>query len=671
MAGGLVAGCGDNRDDQWTVDPAGFDGLGQISFNSLVARCLINTSTTTMTLSPANNETLYLTVRATDGKVIADALDDASNECAVPATYKIVINGAAGGEKIFLDYLNGTFALGTSGVPGLTMNVGLASVLIVRGSSGADKIYLGSTYATGGALAHSWINVNGDTSPDIRFDGPVDVRVTTGAGADIISADGGNGTTGTALDASISLSAYGGADNDTLTGGLGTNILDGGAGDDKFVQSANQGADTIIGGTGWDTVDYSVRTCDVNVTTCSSTQCTNTATGCHDAQFDILANGGCLATAVDVRDTTCKPAAATAKTACYGASGSPDTGCVLVESTCESDNSCGVDPDCIAQCQALQAQCNAACDDAQTAANLVCDAHYTHDVAVCNATYNACEAALGTPDCEVCTGDDGCNAEADTIDSDVETVLGGKGNDTLSVSRNFCTDGGATTTPKCTVKGQDGNDTLLGSIFADTLDGGNGDDMLQGGLGDDTLIGGAGVDTASYADRAAQVKVSLDSTKLWVTSPAKQNGQANENDSIASDVENLTGGTGNDMLRGNSGNNTIHGGGGDDIIEGGLGNDSLYADTSATDFGDALYGGAGNDILVGPTNAKKSVLIGGDGDDFIDASANGKADTISCDGANDSAGTAGTSVGGADVLIKNGGVTPDSVTSLAGCEQSL
>ena len=664
LAGGLVAGCGDSQDGQWTVDPSGFDGIGETSFYSLIAPCLINTTTSTMTLSPADGETLFLTLRATDGKVVADALDDFSAECAVPATYKIVVNGdtrANKGEKIFLDYLNGMFALGASGVPGLTLNVGPKSVLLVRGSSGADKIYLGSTYAAGGALAHSWINVNGDTSPDVRFDGPVDVRVTTGAGADIISADGGNGTGGTALDISIAFSAYGGADADTLTGGLGPSTLDGGAGDDKFIQTANTGADTIIGGTGTDTVDYSVRTCDVNVTTCSATQCTNTATQCHDDQFDPAT--GCLFTATDTRDhavTGCIPVADQDQTDCKDA----NTGCAKQEADCEAATP-GCDADCQAVCQAAQATCDANCDDVHTAAVLVCQKHYTHDVAVCNATFSACEALLAIPDCEVCIADDGCGTEADTVGSDVEIVLGGKGNDTLSVARDFCTDG-VTATPRCSVKGQDGNDTLIGSPLADTLDGGNGDDTLQGGLGDDTLIGGAGTDTVSYAERTVQVKVSLDPTKLWVTSPAKQNGQANENDSVAADIENLTGGSGNDLLRGNASANVIHGGAGDDTIEGAAGNDTLWADTGTGS--DALYGGAGNDNLYGPSGGVKATLIGGDGSDTIDATRNTVADTISCDGVNDAAGTAGTSPGDNDVLLKG---TGDTVTSLASCEHSL
>ena len=71
--------------------------------------------------------------------------------------------------------------------------------------------------------------------------------------------------------------------------------------------------------------------------------------------------------------------------------------------------------------------------------------------------------------------------------------------------------------------------------------------------------------------------------------------RSGENDSIAADIENLTGGSGNDFLRGSSIANIIHGGAGNDTIEGAAGNDALYGEAATT----SLYGGAGNDLLVG------------------------------------------------------------------------
>lgn len=539
VAGGLTAGCGEDKPEPWRIDPVDYDGLGEHTIPSLANPCLINTGASTMTLSVRGNETVYLTLRTADNVVIADGQTGGGAECAVPVTYKIAIVEDpvnTGVEKVFLDYLNGPFALGstTAGVAtaGITIALGAGSSLIVRGSSGADQIALGSTYASN-VLAHSWININGDGSPDVRMDAVTDVVVTAGAGADIISADGGQGTTGTALDATIGFSAYGGPDADTLTGGKGLATLAGGDGNDSIVQTATIGSDIIAGGKGTDTVDYSARTVSVNVTIC----------------------------------TTCAAAA-----------------------------------------------------------------------------------------CAVCIGDDGASGEADTVHDDVEIVLGSKGNDTLSARTAVCSNAAASPTVLCTLKGNDGDDTLIGSAHRDLLEGGNGNDTLGSGLGNDTVIGGAGIDTVSYSDRSNAVKVSLDATKLW---EAGQNGEPGENDSLATDIENLVGGAGDDFLRGSSAANIIRGGAGTDIIEGALGNDSLYGEADA----DRLYGSPGNDMLVGGAGA--DVLVGGDGDDFLDSSDSPATSdtTIDCDGVNDSADTAGTSPGTSDALVKD-----SSDTGMQHCE---
>jgi Ca2+-binding RTX toxin-like protein len=709
MAGGLAAGCAGN--DPWSIDPEGYDGLGEETFPLLANPCTINAGAGTMTLSVRGGETLYVSLRAADNTVIADGVTGTSAECAVPATYKIAVTedvSNAGIEKVFLDYINGPFALGTTtagvATPGITLALGVGSSLIVRGSSGADKIYLGSTFTTG-VLQHSWINVNGDTSPDVRMDGITAVKVSTGVGADIISADGGNGTNAVALDVGISFSAFGGPDADTLTGGKGPSTLDGGDGDDKFIQTLTVGADNIVGGKGVDTVDYSLRLTAVNVTVC--TVCSVDPSGC------IAADTTCRGTA-DTAQTTCNGTAASGLTTCNGNAASALTTCngtaASVLTTCNGnaasalttcnttaasdDATCtaacsGVQP-CIDACDAQQVLDLAACTSTNTAslatctstnttslatctstnttslatctsnnttAVAACTTTHTGAFATCDATEVTCQAGATTAACAVCIADDGAVGEGDTVNDDVEIVLGSKVGDTISAQWAVCSDAAATPTVKCTLKGNEGDDTLIGSSHNDLIDGGAGNDVIQGGLGDDTLIGGAGFDTVTYADRSVTVKVSLDSTKLWVVG---QNGEAGENDSIAADVENLTGGSGNDFLRGNALANIIHGGAGNDTIEGGLGNDSLYGDAG----NDLLYGGAGNDMLVGGAGA--DTLVGGDGDDFLDASDSpAAADTVlNCDGVNDSAGTPGTAPGTADGLVKD---SSDVVTAVA-CE---
>ena len=723
MAGGLIASCGGGS-QPWTIDPEGYDGLSEESFALLANPCTIDTNTTTMSLSVRGGETLYLSLRAADGKVIADGQTGGA-ECAVPSTYKIVItedSANRGVEKVFLDYINGTYALGsTTGsvvTPGITIALGATSSLVVRGSSGADKIYLGSTY-TGTAppvLQYSWINVNGDTSPDIRFTGVTDVKVSTGVGADVISADGGNGTTGLPLDSTIAFSAYGGPDADTLTGGKGSSLLDGGDGDDKFVQTATIGADTIVGGKGFDTVDYSARLASVNVTICSAASCAvSDACGCAAADVSCkatpdAAQTSCIGTA-DGNQVTCQGTPDAAQTSCIGTAdgnqvtcqGTPDaaqTSCIGTADGNQVTCNGTADDDwatCTGQCTPGDTSCTDPCDathlsdlgactlthtgdlaacqstrDAtcagihtgdlaacQATRDATCTGIHTGDLAACQATRDAtcdgletsCQATCTIPLCTVCIGDDGAAAEGDTVNDDVEIVLGGKGKDTISAQYAVCSNAAAPTpTVLCTLKGNDGDDTLIGSPHADLIDGGAGNDLLQGGLGNDTLIGGAGIDTVSYAERTNAVKVSLDSTKLWTPVAPFQNGEAGENDSIASDIENLTGGNGDDFLRGNASANIIHGGPGNDTIEGGAGNDALYGDAGD----DWLYGGTGDDHLVGGAGADR--LYGGDGNDLLDASdAPATADpVIDCDGVNDSLGAVSVTQGTADFLTKDG-----------------
>lgn len=79
-----------------------------------------------------------------------------------------------------------------------------------------------------------------------------------------------------------------------------------------------------------------------------------------------------------------------------------------------------------------------------------------------------------TADADGASGDDGQAGEHDSVGADVETMIGGRGNDRLT--------------------GNDGPGHLLGYGGNDVLRGGGGDDMLEGGEGRDQLHGDAGDD---------------------------------------------------------------------------------------------------------------------------------------------------------------------------------
>ena len=153
--------------------------------------------------------------------------------------------------------------------------------------------------------------------------------------------------------------------------------------------------------------------------------------------------------------------------------------------------------------------------------------------------------------------------------------------------------------------GQGGTDRLLGSGGADTLDDGD----TSGSANADVLDGGDGDgDWVVYAERSARVIVDLGRPGIA--------GEVRERDSLTG-VENVTGGSGSDLIQGDGGANRLEGGRGRDAVDGGDGDDRL-------DLGrgnDVGAGGAGDDELLATRGRDR--LIGGAGDDDL-ASGTGR-----------------------------------------------
>ena len=134
-------------------------------------------------------------------------------------------------------------------------------------------------------------------------------------------------------------------------------------------------------------------------------------------------------------------------------------------------------------------------------------------------------------------------------------------------------DGGAV------ICGTAGNDTITGGSGDDTLLGAGGNDTLNGGAGADVMSGGAGTETVTYATRTASQPVTAAIDGL-----ADSGGALDANaDTIQTDVENLTGGKGDDTLSGDDAHNTITGGLGSDSLFGLGGNDMLNAKDGVVD----------------------------------------------------------------------------------------
>ena len=134
---------------------------------------------------------------------------------------------------------------------------------------------------------------------------------------------------------------------------------------------------------------------------------------------------------------------------------------------------------------------------------------------------------------------------------------------------------------------------VLGSAHDDYLIGDSGNTIFEGGAGADRIFGGGGSDTASYAGMTAitartaggQSGVTGVVIDLSANDPAGTgNNQAGNhaNGDRLTDIDNLIGSQGVDVLTGNDDDNDIEGGMGADFIDGGGGsNTASYAGSGA------------------------------------------------------------------------------------------
>ena len=168
------------------------------------------------------------------------------------------------------------------------------------------------------------------------------------------------------------------------------------------------------------------------------------------------------------------------------------------------------------------------------------------------------------------------------------------------------------------VAGTPGDDVIMGSAHADSINGGAGDDTIcglgeddiviggrdddfqRGGAGDDNfrtqgaaadgadrVYGDGGVDTANYSSRNTSLTVTLNA--------AADDGLAGEGDTIQTTVENVIGGSSDDLIRAPADPyvNNLRGGDGRDRLFGGGAGDTLIGNAGV----DRLFGHGGSDTL--------------------------------------------------------------------------
>jgi Ca2+-binding RTX toxin-like protein len=141
---------------------------------------------------------------------------------------------------------------------------------------------------------------------------------------------------------------------------------------------------------------------------------------------------------------------------------------------------------------------------------------------------------------------------------------------------------------------------------------GNGNDIFVGApAGGDSYDGGSGIDTLDFSSLTTPITLQL------------KDGSATFGSGTIVNIENVLGGSGNDVLTGNGQANLLRGNVGDDKLNGGNGNDVLYGGSGR----DTLDGGNNDDVLVGGFG--NDTLTGGGGvDRFVFDSLNDARDTI-------------------------------------------
>ena len=227
------------------------------------------------------------------------------------------------------------------------------------------------------------------------------------------------------------------------------------------------------------------------------------------------------------------------------------------------------------------------------------------------------------------------------------------------------------------IRGNDGNDTIDALGGNDTIRDGNGNDIVNGGTGNDTFIMGRGADTLNgdAGNDTFDYSTGFDTTTVTDVDGGSGtdsftfvgfggdydvNLNGGEMRRISDDlllvnltsIENLSAGSGDDILIGNSSDNVLNGGGGDDIIDGGFGLDTMDGGTgndtmdvsffsstyiwnmttgvtnftgeTAINFENAITG-AGDDEITGTSG--DNIIDGGDGGDILDGA--GGTDTLS------------------------------------------
>ena len=281
-------------------------------------------------------------------------------------------------------------------------------------------------------------NITGSAYNDVLVGNDKNNVLTGGAGNDRIGSPG-NGSCGV-------------GDGDTLTGGVGDDILYSATGNCKA---------TLAGGAGSDTVSYGLRTAAVTVTIDGTANDGQSGSNTENVGIDIeKVYGGQGADTITGSSNADE---------LHGGAGDDTLNGGAGDDTLVGD--AGTDT----------LNGGAGLDTVDYSANTATQAI---NITVCTAALVSGCPALMLP------GTDGRGATTEVV-YQVEWVKGGAGDDTITAGALVDTrlDGGAGIDH---LNGNSGNDTIYGDAGDDVLNGGAGDDFIDGGAGDDAIDGDSG-----------------------------------------------------------------------------------------------------------------------------------------------------------------------------------
>ena len=553
-----------------------------------------------------------------DGNDYKLTLADASNTTGLTidgsgltAPHALTLDGSAetgasltalggGGDDVLKGGAGNDTLTGNDGADMLTAGAGNDTL---SGGAGADTFVLAGNLTAadkidGGADADT-LQLNGNYSAGVTFNATTVANVetiqlaagnsykltledaTNGAGltvnasalaaANALTLDGSAETT-------ASLTATGGAGNDTVSGGGGGDKLDGGAGNDTL--NGNAGDDTLTAGAGNDTINGGAG----NDTFVLGANFAATDKIDGGADIDTLQLNGNYSAGVTLTATSLVNVEAV--TVADGNS--------YKLTLVDANNTAGLTVDGSALTGANLLNVNGA---AETTAALVATGGSGADVLAGGGGKDALTGNAGNDTLTGNNGDDTLVAGAGT-----DTLVGGNGNDTLDLGADL-----------------DAADKIDGGANTDTLklDGDYGAGVV---FGTATLVSveaialAAGHDykfTLNNATNAAAL--SVDGSALGAGNTLILDGSAETASPLTATGgagdDKLTGGAGSDKLDGGAGNDAVTTGAGNDTVTGGAGNDVINLAANLT-AADQIDGGADTDIVTLQGNYSGGVVLG-------------------------------------------------------------